>query len=246
MERGWDEFLTDRDREVFGQSGYGSRQGFGKRPALLVVDVEANFCGDERLPILESQKTWRNSCGEDAWDALPHIERLLGAARAKGLPVIYTASHQVRKDSWDRGMWAAKNRRTAEDVEFGRADGAVIMEQIAPEPQDLVVRKYKPSGFYGTLLDSHLVQLGVDSVIICGTTTSGCVRATVIDAFSRNYRVTVCEEGTFDRGQASHWINLFDMNAKYADVVALEEIAAYFEALSDGLFTDSLPTTAGY
>ena len=93
------------------------------------------------------------------------------------------------------------------------------MAEIAPGPRDIVVYKQKPSGFFGTNMASYLTLLGCDSVIVTGTTTSGCVRATVLDAFSLNYRITLAEEGCFDRSQASHAINLCDMNAKYADVI---------------------------
>src|SRR6267154_4007809 len=86
----WNQFLTERDKAVFGPSGYGARAGFGKRPALLIIDVNYAFCGDKREPILESIKTWRNSCGEDAWDALPVLAKLIETARAREIPIIYT------------------------------------------------------------------------------------------------------------------------------------------------------------
>jgi len=94
-----------------------------------------------------------------------------------------------------------------------------------------VVKKQKPSGFFGTNLPSYLTLLGCDSVIVVGTTTSGCVRATVVDAFSLNYRVIVAEEGCFDRSEASHAVSLCDMHAKYADVVSLEETLRYLTAV---------------
>ena len=86
----WNKFLTERDKQVFAAGGFGSRQGFGKRPAILVVDVNYNFCGDRPEPILESIKRWRNSCGEDAWVAMPYLKQLIGKAHDKGIPVIYT------------------------------------------------------------------------------------------------------------------------------------------------------------
>src|SRR5215831_2873361 len=157
----WNKFLTERDRAVFATSGYGARGGFGKRPALLVIDVNYAFCDERPMPILESIKRWRNSCGEDAWVAMPYLKSLIEKCHAKGI----------------------------------------------------VVLKQKPSGFFGTNMASYLTLLGCDSVIVTGTTTSGCVRATVLDAFSLNYRIALAEEGCFDRSQASHAINLCDMNA---------------------------------
>jgi len=114
--------------------------------------------------------------------------------------------------------------------------GDTIVPDIAPEPRDIVIAKQKPSAFYGTPLVSYLTLLGADSLIVAGTTTSGCVRATVLDAFSNNYRVTLVEEGCFDRAQASHAINLCDMHAKYADVLKLEEVMAFIDTLPRGMF----------
>ena len=119
-------------------------------------------------------------------------------------------------------------------------DGNEIVTMIAPGPRDIVIKKQKPSGFFGTNLASYLTLLGCDSVIVVGTTTSGCVRATVVDAFSLNYRVILAEEGCFDRSQASHAVSLCDMHAKYADVVPTAEILSYIDQLATDLF--DLPT----
>ena len=233
----WNKFLTERDKQVFGAAGYGARGGFGKRPALLVIDVNYAFCGDKREPILESIKRWRNSCGEEAWDGVAQIKELIDASHEKGVPVIYTTGVR-REDNWDSGSWAWKNNRNDEDVAapVSNRDGNAIVDEIAPGPQDIVVLKQKPSGFFGTNMLSYLVLLGCDSVIVTGTTTSGCVRATVLDAFSLNYHVALAEEGCFDRSQASHAINLCDMNAKYADVVKTAEVLTFFDSLPSGMF----------
>ena len=233
----WNKFLSERDKQVFAAAGYATRQGFGQRPAILVVDVNYAFCGDRPEPILESIKRWRNSCGAEAWEGVKAIKRLLAAARARGLPVIYTTGVR-RDDDWDRGSWNWKNSRAAERprTQASGQDGNTIVPDIAPQPQDIVIEKLKPSAFFGTPLLSFLVLLGADSLIVAGTTTSGCVRATVVDAFSNNYRVAIVEEGCFDRSQASHALSLCDMNAKYADVVRLEETLTYIEALPKGLF----------
>jgi nicotinamidase-related amidase len=233
----WNAFLTDRDKAVFAASGYGARAGFGKRPALLVIDVSYDFCGDKPEPILESIKTWRNSCGEDSWPAVAAIRTLIDKAHEKGVPVIYTTGVR-RDDNWDSGSWSWKNSRSEERkaVPKTNLDGNQIVDEIAPGPKDIVIYKQKPSGFFGTNMASYLTLLGCDSVIVTGTTTSGCVRATVIDAFSLNYRVAVAQEGCFDRSQASHAINLCDMNAKYADVVSADEVVTFFDSLETGMF----------
>ena len=239
--RGWDAFLTEHDKQIFAKAGYGGRQGFGSRPVLLVVDVNRNFCGDNSQPILESLEKWRASCGEVAWDAIPHIRRLIDACRSRSLPIIYITMVDLRDDGWDRGRFGDKNRRGGEDRAVHRDDANEIVPELAPTPQDIVIRKFKPSAFHATMLNGFLADLQADSLIVVGTTTSGCVRATVVDAFSHNYRVSVVEQGTFDRGEASHWINLFDMHQKYADVVDVEETAKYLESLSADLFIDRMP-----
>ena len=238
----WNKFLTERDKAVFAAGGFGARAGFGKRPALLVIDVNWAFCGERPEPILQSVKRWRTSCGEDAWVALPFIKELIEGARNKGLPVIYTTG-DGRPDKWDRGSWGWKSSR-GDEAGGGRngpldgpaLDGNEIVQMIAPGPRDIVIKKQKPSGFFGSNLASFLTLLGADSVIVVGTTTSGCVRATVVDAFSLNYRVVLAEEGCFDRSEASHALSLCDMHAKYADVLPTAEILAYVDRLPEGLF----------
>ena len=236
-EQVWDRYLTERDKQVFATGGFGATQGYGKRPAVVVVDVNYAFCGERPEPILESIKRWRASCGAEAWDGVAAIAKLLAAARARGLPVVYTTGAR-RDDRWDAGSWAWKNPRVTEQprTQAENLDGYTIVPQIAPQSRDIVIYKHKPSAFFGTPLQSFLVQLGVDSILLTGTTTSGCVRATAVDAFSFNYRVALVEEGCFDRSQASHALSLCDLHAKYADVVALEDALRHIEALPVGLF----------
>jgi nicotinamidase-related amidase len=236
-ERIWDN--PARQRRI--RRGFGARAGFGKRPALLVIDVNWAFCSERPEPILESIKRWRTSCGEESWVALEYIKQLIETARARGLPVIYTTGER-RPDNWDAGSWRWKSTRSDEASGNTRdyIDGNEIVTTIAPGPRDIVIKKQKPSGFFGTNLASYLTLFGCDSVIVVGTTTSGCVRATVVDAFSLNYRVILAEEGCFDRSEASHAVSLCDMHAKYADVVPTAEILSYFDQLPADPF--DLPT----
>jgi hypothetical protein len=130
---------------IFEAAGSGQRAGFGKRPVLLVVDVNYNFTGDRPEPILASIQRWPNSCGEDAWEALHHIKRLLQAARRKGIPVLYSTGGG-RADGWDRGSWAWKNKRTSvghprHSLTPSRVDGNTINHEIAPLPQDIVIKQ---------------------------------------------------------------------------------------------------------
>ena len=230
----WMQYMSARDKAVLEASGYGANMGFGKRPALMIVDVSYNFVGAEPAPILESIKRWRNSCGEEGWAAIKVIRRLLDACHERGLPVFYSTNTR-RPDGFDAGSWRWKNSRELEDTE-AEIGGNEIVADIAPSPQDVVLLKTKPSAFYGTPFNSFLVDLKVDSLIVVGVSTSGCVRATVIDAFSNNYRVAVVGEGCFDRVEVSHAINLCDMHAKYADVVGVEEALAFIGSLPKGMF----------
>jgi nicotinamidase-related amidase len=138
------------------------------------------------------------------------------------------------------GGWAAKSNRTTEDMTEQWEKANEIVEEIAPQPGDIIVHKQKPSAFFGTALMSMLNEVHADTVLVCGTTTSGCVRASVIDAFSYNMKVSVVEECVFDRGQASHKINLFDMAMKYADVIPLKETVEYIRDLPDNLYAPPL------
>ncbi len=235
----WDDVLTERDKAVFAKSGYGKRAGFGQRPAVLVIDMNYNFVGDKPEPILKSIERFRNSCGEEGWQGVHRIRELLEQARKKHLPTFYTTGHEGGS-SVAFGRWHGKNSRGTEDMNAGWAKGNEIVAEIAPQEGDAVLRKQKPSAFFGTPLISMLNEVHSDTVLVTGCTTSGCVRASAIDAFSYNFRVCVVEECVFDRGQASHKINLFDMNAKYADVVSLKETLEYIKGLPDTLYAPGL------
>lgn len=225
----WPDRLTEHERRVLEATGWGARQGFGSRPAVLVVDVTYGFTGDRPEPILEAVKTYPTSCGEVAWPALEAIDSLLNAARAADVQVIYTRN-EYREDGWDLGSWAWKMDRKASLPAASGARQNDIVELIAPQDKDIVISKKKPSAFYGTPLMAYLTDLHVDQLIVAGCVTSGCVRASVLDAFSNNLRVAVVADGTFDRIPLSHEVALFEMNAKYADVVSLGEAVAYLQS----------------
>jgi nicotinamidase-related amidase len=229
MERPWNGLIPESELEVFRAAGYGKRGAWGPRPALLVVDVNYNFTGDRPEPILESIKRFRNSCGEIAWQTIPRIAALLDAARQHGVPVLYS-TQGYRPDALGAGSWGQKNSRVTSPSEESLRFGTEIVKEIAPQPDEVVVRKDKPSAFFGTALASHLVARGIDTVVVTGTTTSGCVRATAVDAFSYNYRVVVVEDCVFDRAETTHRINLFDLQSKYADVVPSREVIDYFSS----------------
>lgn len=240
----WDDVLTERDREVFEAAGWGQRAGYGKRPVIVVVDINYNFCGDKREPILDSIKKWHFSCGEVAWDVgIPATQKLLEVGRRKRIPILYTTNPR-REDGFDLGAWTLKGSRAEEDVDVMGHKGNEIVAEVAPEPGDIFIEKRKPSAFFGTTMISHLVNLQADSLILAGSTTSGCVRATAVDGLSYDFKVTIPHEAVFDRGDTSHKMALFDMHMKYIDVTDLSDTLQYLEGLEAGLFDDVYPPAA--
>lgn len=235
----WEQYWTEQDRAAMAASGYANPVGFGKRPALMIVDVSYNFCGDRPEPLLESIKTWRNSCGTAAWDAIAVIRKLIDAAHDKKVPVFYSTNTR-RPDGFDAGSWRWKNARELDDPEH-EIDGNKIVVDIAPEDRDIVIYKTKPSAFFGTPLLSFLIDLKIDTLVVCGVSTSGCVRATAIDAFSSNFRVQVVEDACFDRSEVSHAVNLGDLNAKYSDVVPSGHVLKVFGELDPTAQSEGRP-----
>lgn len=224
-DRVWDAFLTEQDRrslELLPPRG----ERIGDRPALLLIDVYRGAFGDEPLPLLESVRRWPGSCGLSAWRALPHIVNLLQFARSLGIPVVHATGYDVSETGIER--WSARPgskgaRGLDPEQAAARRRGYEFMPEVAPLPGEAVVRKLAPSAFAGTGLLPHLVSNGVDTLIVAGEATSGCVRASVVDARTHGFRVIVIEECTFDRHEATHAINLFDMHQKYGSVLSLEE-----------------------
>lgn len=222
----WERSIPAEDLLLFEKAGWGRPVGIGQRPAIVVIDVNKNFCGDQRADVSTSVEKYRASCGEAAWDAMPKIRLLLDTARSRGFPIVYTTGVTLPKsEGWRGGRWNDKNTRRTEELDDA-ADGQSIISDIAPQEGEIVLAKEKPSAFFGTALAAHLRELSADSLIVCGTTTSGCVRSTVVDAFSLNYAVTVVADATFDRSWTVHDVNLFDMDQKYADVRMLDDIMA--------------------
>jgi nicotinamidase-related amidase len=226
----WDDVLPETDREVFERAGWGRRVGFGQRPVLLVVDVIYNFVGDRPEPILESIERWRYSCGERGWEGIARLQELIEAAREQEVPIFYTGMDR-RPDGFDQGAWNWKSHRSGEATDIKGSLGNEIVAEVAPQPEDIVFVKDKPSAFHGTHLLDYLIYLGADTVITTGTTTSGCVRASAVDAAQYNYRSIVPEECVWDRGELTHKVNLFDIQMKYGDVRSTADVVSYLRGL---------------
>lgn len=213
--REWDDLLTETERRTLRLTRLGKRAGLGETPALLVVDAQNYIVGS---PVGASEE-YPSACGLAAKRALTRLQRVLRAARQADIPVIYTQL-QLRPDVADAGVYALKRDIPIVDGWLIEGTtGAQISELVRPAPSDVIITKKKPSAFFGTHLLSTLIDRGVDSLIVAGGTTSNCVRATVIDGFSYNYRIAVLRDCVFDRFEISHRVTLFDLDRQYADVI---------------------------
>ena len=188
----------------------------GRRPALLAIDLYNLAYRGGDAEVIDLIGRHPSACGVNAWGAIEPTQRLFAAVRAAGLPVVYTTAGL--KD----GSVVATNRQAG----LGGEDDYAIYEAFAPQPGDLVIEKERASAFYGTPLVAQLTRRGIDSLIICGESTSGCVRASTVDAYSNGYHATVVEECVYDRADLIHKISLFDLHHKYADVMGLDEVIA--------------------
>ena len=222
----WDDILTERDRKIYEMTDFGRSTELGIRPALFIIDVTYQFVGDEPKPIFESMKEFPLSCGEAGWKAINNIQILLDIFRNKDIPIIFVAP-ELRRETANIGV--TKRQRGKKDFSPAVPKMKSIVKEIEPRDGDVVIYKKTASAFFGTPLVSYLNIHSIDTLVTCGVATSGCVRASVVDAFSYGFKVAVVEDCTFDRGEVTHKINLFDMHQKYADVISLEDALTYLK-----------------
>lgn len=216
------EIIPEHDREVSRRAGLGQRVGFGQRVAIIVIDM-CRYTVEERSPL---------SCGEMGWTACHAIARLLNVARPRGVPIIYSTQRTAEPYSTATGG-RLLSKAIANDSAFATEMWPhEILDEVAPQPGDVVIVKPKPSFFFGTQLASVLIHERIDTLIITGTTTAGCVRATVDDAAALNFRVIVPLEAVADRYSLSHQVTLFDIDSWLGDVMPLDAVIAHLEAVS--------------
>jgi nicotinamidase-related amidase len=214
----WRRHLTDEDRAVLAAGGFAAASWTGDRPGLLIVDAQYGFVGLD-APILDSVRVYPTSVGERAWRAVERIAELLDRARGAGVPIVFSQSG-VPPGEIGFDPFAAK-------VGAVRAPGPTapwpaydLVAPLAPRPGEPVIRKRCASAFFGSMLASVLRHLRVESLVVCGVTTSGCVRATVVDAASHGFPVTLVADACADRVPLSHDVALLDVDGRYGDVVA--------------------------
>jgi maleamate amidohydrolase len=207
--------------------GFATHVGFGTRPALLVIDMTSALC----------DPSYKVGC--DQTPAVEAISRLLSAARAAGIPVYYTTVAYLA-DAQDGGVFV-KNIPALLEVQVTDPAAREIDPRIAPVEGEVVIGKKYPSAFFGTSLGSMLVSHGICTLVLTGCSTFGCVRATAIDGVSHGYRVIAPLEAVSDRAPGPHFANLFDISAKYGDVVPLTEVLDHFNGVPAGRAVRSGP-----
>jgi maleamate amidohydrolase len=206
----------DNDNEIYSAQGFGGRVGIGARPALCIVDFVDGFVDPKVFG------------GGNIKAAVANTVPLLAAARRCGLPVAFSRVVYAA-DGSDDCAFVRKVPALAKLTED--APNSQIVSDLKPKSNELIVRKTQPSAFFGTAYANHLRRRDIDTVIVSGCTTSGCVRATVVDAMSHNFRTIVAGDCVGDRSLAAHQANLFDIEQKYADVIDSKLIIAALEAL---------------
>jgi len=210
----WDDVIPESERQIYAKGGMGQeRVGMGEKPAIIVVDMTYGFV-DSAFPLGHSAT---------GYPAVSAIRRLLEDARPLGIPIFYSRSRSGTT-TCERGRWKGGGAIAHPGMLDPKAN--TIVPDIAPQGGDIVIAKTWPSVFFGTDLPSYLIYHQVDTLIVTGMVTSGCVRGTAIDAFSYNLRVIIPEECVADRGPTSHKVALFEINMKYGDVLPLHQVMA--------------------
>jgi nicotinamidase-related amidase len=218
----WERFLTDDDRRVLATKRVRTYPGLGKNPALLLIDMQVAACGYDK-PIYEQLDEYQQSCGVHAWKAIKYQQKVLAAARAAGMQVIYS-KHLFRPET---GLPQSELSKTNYFSSLNPA--SEIPKEVSPQKGDIIIEKQRNSCFTQTNLPLILASKKIDSLLLCGNSTSGCVRATVVDAPAYGVTVQVVEEATFDRIEFSHAAALFDMQFKMCDVISTDDALAAIE-----------------
>ena len=171
LPRPWDGIISSEEQSAYSATGFGRASGLGKRPALLIIDVQYRTVGTAPKPFWEAIKEFPTACGEVGWAAVHNIARLLSYFRERGWPVLYP--HVSPKEDFDYGRLSDKIPAIMKVA----AKGYAFVPEVAPREQDILLPKKHPSAFFGTPLTSYLINLGADTLVVTGCTTSGCVRA---------------------------------------------------------------------
>ena len=215
----WMKIIPEPDLATYRQGGFLRDVKFGKRTALIVVDVTLGFCGSRGLTLEQAIAEFPTACGPVSWETMPRVAQLVALFRARKLPIVFTNADMPGNAYAGKATKGERARKP--DPRFND-----FPAEIAPREGEWVLAKTKASGFFQSPLNAYLVREGIDTVVVCGVSTSGCVRATAVDAFSNGFATFVVEDCCFDRSWFAHCANLFDLHAKYAVVLSLSELKA--------------------
>jgi maleamate amidohydrolase len=218
----WKDVIPQADLDLY--SSWRRETFVGERPALIAIDLyDLVYRGGPHSPH-ELNERHPNTCGIFAHRAIAPTRQLFAAARRAGIPIFF-CTQDTRANNRPPGATSTRRQRRV------APDGYAIYHEFTVEPSDVVIWKQRASIFQGTPLVSHLSLLGVHSLIVCGESTSGCVRASVVDGYSNGFHVALVEECTFDRAELTHKVNLFDLHHKYADVMHVDEVIAHLDGM---------------
>jgi maleamate amidohydrolase len=221
----WDKYLNDADRAVIAKGRFGRRMGMGHKPCIVAIDCQNYMLGGEG-----DDANWPSSCGDIGRTALARGADLVRAAQSREIPVFFTR-FELARDGGDMGAYARKrDLLQSENWCLENSLGAELSGSFTVAARDIEFVKKKPSAFHGTPLLGYLVERGIDTVIVIGGATSNCVRASVFDSSSYNFRTIVAQDAVFDRIPVSHAISLFDMDRQFADVMPVQEILDALDA----------------
>jgi nicotinamidase-related amidase len=221
----WQDVVPAADMKLY--SCYARETFVGTRPALLAIDLyNIVYRGGPKSPY-ELDPVYPNSCGVFAHDAIEPTKQLFAAARTAGIPIFF-CTQETQPNNRPAGAVSTRRQNASMPRQNDDYD---IYREFTPQATDVVIRKQRASVFQGTPLVSHLNILDVNSLIVCGESTSGCVRASCVDAYSNGLHVSLVEECTFDRAALTHKVNLFDLHHKYVDVMHVGEVLAHLERL---------------
>jgi nicotinamidase-related amidase len=215
----WMKLIPEADLATYRAGGFLRDLKLGERPVLIVVDVTMGFCGSPGLTLEQAIAEFPTACGPVSWETMPRVVRLIKLFRDRELPIVFTCNDLAGNAYAGK---ATKGERAAKPYPRFNEFPA----EIVPREGEWVLAKTKASGFFQTPLAAHLVRERVDTAVVCGVSTSGCVRATAVDAFSHGFATFVVDDCCFDRSWFAHCANLFDLQAKYASVISLHELEA--------------------
>lgn len=223
----WEGVVPESEQEIYRKAGFGKSANWNGKPALVIIDALWSFIGHAPVDVLDAIEEYPTACGKSGWDGIEKIAVALEYFRNSHLPVVYVCADGSLRDVY------GATTRTRSPVSLQDRDGFNIPDAIAPADGEPIVKKTKASGFFRTPLDILLRKANVDTLLLAGCTTSGCIRATAVDSHSLGFETVLLEDAIWDRSEFSHAVSLFELSMKYASVATVDEACTQLEKNSN-------------